>query len=160
PDARAHVPLRRRGDDDRLLPALRRAVRHDAGRPGEQHAQRRPPHVRGRVPLVERGLRRRGCLRAVRDHPAAHARPASPTRAGGHTVRRRVQTFAVHGVLVVAAALTVLPLVWMVAASLMPTGEASAVPPRLVPSAATLDHSPAPSPRLHLTPPLLTSAAL
>src|SRR5947207_2394761 len=160
PDARAHVPLRRRGDDDRLLPALRRAVRHDPGRPGEQHAQRRPPHVRGRVPLVEHGLRRRGRLRAVRDHPAAYARPAPPARAGGHTVRRRVQTFAVHGVLVAAAVLTVLPLVWMVAASLMPTGEASAVPPRLVPSVVTLDHYRALFARLHLTRALLNSAGL
>src|SRR5436305_1718430 len=160
PDARAHVPLRRRGDDDRLLPALRRAVRHDPGRPGEQHAQRRPPHVRGRVPLVEHGLRRRGRLRAVRDHPASYARPASPTRAGGDPVRRRAQVLAVHGALGVAALLTVLPLLWMVTASFMPAGEASAVPPRLVPSVATLDHYRALFARLPLTRALLNSAGL
>jgi multiple sugar transport system permease protein len=32
------------------------------------------------------------------------------------------------------------PLLWMVSASLMPEGEATAVPPRLLPSAATLEH--------------------
>lgn len=43
-----------------------------------------------------------------------------------------------HLVLAAAAALTALPLWWMVAASFMPTGEASSVPPRLWPSAPTL----------------------
>ena len=43
-----------------------------------------------------------------------------------------------HLILAAAAALTALPLWWMVAASFMPTGEASSVPPRLWPSAPTL----------------------
>src|SRR5207244_11593605 len=105
-------------------------------------------------------LRGRGCLRAVRDHSAAYARPASPARAGGDPVRRRAQVLAVHGALGVAALLTVLPLLWMVTASLMPAGEASAVPPRLVPSVATLDHYRALFARLHLTRALLNSAGL
>ena len=45
-----------------------------------------------------------------------------------------------HAALAAAALLTVLPLAWMVSASLMPTGEASAVPPRWVPSVPTLGH--------------------
>jgi len=51
-------------------------------------------------------------------------------------MRRVVRTVALHAVLAAGAALTLLPLLWMVAASFMPAGEASAVPPRLVPSAA------------------------
>jgi len=55
-------------------------------------------------------------------------------------MRRVVLTVALHGALVVAAAATLLPLVWMVSASLMPAGEATALPPRLVPSTVTLAH--------------------
>ncbi|MGH7785534.1 MAG: carbohydrate ABC transporter permease [Candidatus Binatia bacterium] len=43
-----------------------------------------------------------------------------------------------YAVLLAAALLTVLPLWWMVAASLMPSGEANAFPPRLWPSRPTL----------------------
>lgn len=55
-------------------------------------------------------------------------------------MRRVVPTIALNAVLAVAAALTLLPLAWMVSASFMPTGEASAIPPRLLPSAPTLAH--------------------
>ena len=53
---------------------------------------------------------------------------------------RTVQAIAVNGVLAVAALLTVAPLLWMVAASLMRSGEASSFPPPLLPSAPTLEH--------------------
>ena len=55
-------------------------------------------------------------------------------------MKRPLAAAAVHAALVAAAAVTLLPLMWMVSASLMPAGEASAVPPRWVPSAATLVH--------------------
>ncbi|GAC1401538.1 MAG: carbohydrate ABC transporter permease [Thermoanaerobaculia bacterium] len=42
--------------------------------------------------------------------------------------------------LMAGAVLTVAPLLWMVSASLMPTGEATAFPPRLVPSQVTFEH--------------------
>ena len=47
-------------------------------------------------------------------------------------------TFAVNGALALLAAATLFPLVWMVSASLMAPGEASAFPPPLLPKAATL----------------------
>ena len=75
-------------------------------------------------------------------------------------MRRVVRTVALHAVLAAGAALTLLPLLWMVAASFMPAGEASAVPPRLVPSAATLEHYRALFVRLHLMRSLLNSAGL
>lgn len=53
---------------------------------------------------------------------------------------RTVRAIAVNGTLAVAALLTVAPLLWMVAASLMRPGEASSFPPPLLPSEPTLEH--------------------
>jgi multiple sugar transport system permease protein len=65
-----------------------------------------------------------------------------------------------HLVLVVCSALVLFPLVWMVLASLSPPGEASAVPPRVVPRALTLEHYRALFTRLDLARHLATSAFL
>ncbi len=51
-----------------------------------------------------------------------------------------MKTFFVNALLVITALLTVTPLVWMISASLMPTGEATIFPPRLLPSHATITH--------------------
>jgi len=53
-------------------------------------------------------------------------------------MRRPVATLLVQAALIASAALTLLPLAWMVSLSLMPTGEASTA--RLLPSAPTLEH--------------------
>ncbi len=58
-------------------------------------------------------------------------------RSGGAT--RRVVTPLLYAALLVLAVLTLLPLVWMVSASLMPAGEATGSP-RLLPRAVTLAH--------------------
>ena len=55
-------------------------------------------------------------------------------------MRRVAGPIALHLMLGVATVLTALPLLWMVSASLMPAGEASSVPPRLLPSTVTLAH--------------------
>jgi multiple sugar transport system permease protein len=55
-------------------------------------------------------------------------------------VRRPAATFLLHLVLLAGAAAALAPLVWMVSASLMPTGEANSFPPRFFPSRATLLH--------------------
>src|SRR5438552_7162327 len=175
-DARAHLRLRRRGHDDRLLPALRRAVRHDPGRAGGQHAQRRAAHVRGGLPLVEHGPRRGDRLRALRHHPRVHglATRAASVKAqrgadggtggaaggGGGRMRRAAEAVLLHAALVAGAVLTLAPLLWMVSASLMPAGEATAVPPRLLPSAVTLAHHRALFTRLDLSRAVLNSAGL
>jgi multiple sugar transport system permease protein len=75
-------------------------------------------------------------------------------------MRRIVAALAVNGALVVAAALTLMPLLWMLSASLMPAGEATAVPPRLLPSAPTLEHYRTLFTRLDLGRALLNSAGL
>jgi multiple sugar transport system permease protein len=55
-------------------------------------------------------------------------------------VKRPAATVLVHAVLVVGAVAALAPLAWMVAASLMPTGEANSFPPRFLPSRPTLLH--------------------
>jgi multiple sugar transport system permease protein len=53
---------------------------------------------------------------------------------------KRATPLVWYAALVVGALLTVLPLWWMLAASLMPSGEANSFPPRLWPSRPTLEH--------------------
>jgi len=52
----------------------------------------------------------------------------------------QAERLLIHAVLTLGLALTLAPLLWMVSASLMPAGEASVYPPRLVPSRITLEH--------------------
>ena len=68
------------------------------------------------------------------------------------TVRARSVFAAVllYGLLALGVALTLLPLLWMLAASLMPPGEANSYPPRLWPSAITFEHYAAPVSYTHL----------
>lgn len=54
--------------------------------------------------------------------------------------RERVTRAFLYLLLVVGAVLSLLPMVWMVSASLMPTGEASAYPPRFFPSTLSFEH--------------------
>ena len=49
-------------------------------------------------------------------------------------------TFIVNGALALLSALTLFPLVWMLSASFMASGEASTFPPPLLPAAPTLEH--------------------
>jgi len=57
----------------------------------------------------------------------------------GPGLRRRAEFVAVNGTLVVFALLTAAPLLWMVSASFMTSGEALSLPPRLLPADPTLD---------------------
>jgi len=55
-------------------------------------------------------------------------------------VRRALPGIALHAALVAGALLTLAPLLWMLSASLMPTGAANVLPPPLVPAHPTLQH--------------------
>lgn len=55
-------------------------------------------------------------------------------------MKRRIPAIVLNIVLVAGAILVAAPLVWMFSASFMPAGEASAVPPRLIPSRITLEN--------------------
>jgi multiple sugar transport system permease protein len=75
-------------------------------------------------------------------------------------MRRPLATTLVNLALVAGAVVTVLPLVWMVAASLMPTGEANSYPPHLIPTHVTFEHYRALFERLDLGRCLLNSTLL
>ena len=51
-----------------------------------------------------------------------------------------MKKIVVNALLAITAVLTALPLVWMLSASLMPTGEATQLPPRFLPSHPTITH--------------------
>ncbi len=55
-------------------------------------------------------------------------------------MRRRLGSWALQLLLAIGAALTLIPLAWMVSASLMPSGDANAFPPPLLPRAVTFQH--------------------
>jgi multiple sugar transport system permease protein len=55
-------------------------------------------------------------------------------------IGRQAERLLLHALLAAGVVLTLAPLLWMLSASLMPAGEASVYPPRLVPSAITLEH--------------------
>ena len=55
-------------------------------------------------------------------------------------MKRALPALAVHALLVAGALVTLTPLLWMVSASFMPTGQASSFPPPLLPSAPTWSH--------------------
>jgi multiple sugar transport system permease protein len=75
-------------------------------------------------------------------------------------MKRPLATAALHAALVLGAVLTLLPLLWMVSASLMPAGEANQFPPRLLPSRVTFEHYGALFTRLNLARYLFNSAFL
>jgi multiple sugar transport system permease protein len=54
--------------------------------------------------------------------------------------RKTAAAVLLHGLLLLFAAATLAPLLWMVSASFMPEGEANTEPPQLLPSRPTLDH--------------------
>jgi multiple sugar transport system permease protein len=75
-------------------------------------------------------------------------------------MRRVFTTALLYVILCAGAALTLAPLLWMVSASLMPTGEATTLPPRLLPSRFTLEHYVALFTRLRIARHFLNSALL
>ena len=54
--------------------------------------------------------------------------------------RQMIAKIGLYFLLILGAVLAMLPMVWMVSASLMPTGEASTYPPHFFPTSITLDH--------------------
>ena len=55
-------------------------------------------------------------------------------------MRRAAHAGLLYGTLAAGALLTLAPLLWMASASLMPTGEATALPLHLWPSRVTFEH--------------------
>jgi multiple sugar transport system permease protein len=55
-------------------------------------------------------------------------------------MKRPATSIAVHALLVIGALVTLTPLLWMVSASFMPSGQASSFPPPLLPTRPTFQH--------------------
>jgi len=72
--------------------------------------------------------------------------------------RERMTRVLLYALLILGAALALIPMVWMVSASLMPSGEASSFPPHFFPSKPTLEHYADLFTRLNLGRYLLNSA--
>ncbi len=73
-------------------------------------------------------------------------------------MRKRWSTALVYVLLIAGAIVALIPMVWMVSASVMPTGEASSYPPRLFPSRVTFEHYQALFTRLDVGPYVANSA--
>src|SRR6266849_6440519 len=56
-------------------------------------------------------------------------------------MNRATATIIINALLIATAILTVVPLLWMISASFMPTGEATIFPPRLFPTQPTITHN-------------------
>ena len=80
--ARAGAAAGRHAHHGRLLPAVRRALRDDAGRPAAEHGERALFHVRARIQVVEPGLGLGRRLHAVRDDVRRDGAAAAHCSAG------------------------------------------------------------------------------
>ena len=78
----------------------------------------------------------------------------------GHRTRARVARIGTYVALIAGAILAVFPLLWMLSASFMATGEANTFPPRLVPRHPTLAHYRDLFTRLNLGRALVNSALI
>ena len=74
--------------------------------------------------------------------------------------QKTLATLGIHLLLVAAVCLTIFPLAWMVMASVMPAGEASAYPMSWVPSALSLEHYRALFSRLEIVRYIMNSALI
>ena len=75
-------------------------------------------------------------------------------------MNRRAQSIALHALLVGGGVVTLFPLFWMLSASVMTTGEATALPPHVVPHAPTLAHYRELFERLNIGRAFLSSAVI
>lgn len=73
---------------------------------------------------------------------------------------KQVSKFALYGALIALAGMTLAPLLWMVSASLMPTGQANSFPPSFLPKPITFEHYLSLFTRLNLARYLFNSAFL
>ena len=86
------------------------------------------------------------------------ARPNDPLPSMAR--RQRFERVLLYTLLVIGALLALLPMLWMLSASVMPAGEASTFPPHFLPSRVTLEHYSALFTRLSLGRYLFNSALI
>jgi len=75
-------------------------------------------------------------------------------------LRARAARVGVYALLTLGALLALLPMIWMVSASLMPSGSANSYPPRLFPQTVTFEHYEALFTRLNVTRYIVNSSII
>jgi multiple sugar transport system permease protein len=93
-------------------------------------------------PRFDESQKRTAPLGAV-SSTADSSAPQATGQGGGFKsarVRRRVSQVVLYALLIIGALIALFPMLWMVSASVMPTGEASTYPPHLIPSHLTFSH--------------------
>src|SRR5579883_660386 len=117
-----------------LLPVVRRTLRDHRRRSAAKHRQRALSDVRRRLQILEHG-HRIGCgIPAVRDHVrrnCAHVALRRSTR--GHGMKSRMWSVWINGALIACSVAVLFPLFWMLSVSFMQPGEASSLPPPMLP---------------------------
>src|SRR5262249_35331613 len=76
----------------------------------------------------------------VRGHPGRDRRADAAPAARAPRMKLKPGAVLLNAVLIGGAFLTVAPLLWMLSASFMPTGQANSSPPPLLPSRVTFEH--------------------
>jgi multiple sugar transport system permease protein len=71
---------------------------------------------------------------------ATEKRPPIEGWAGARVNRVLITKILLYTLLIIGALIALMPMLWMLSASVMPTGEASAYPPRFFPSKVTFSH--------------------
>jgi len=66
--------------------------------------------------------------------------PAGGQGVGSALTRRRISQVVLYVLLIIGALIAIFPMLWMLSASVMPTGEASTYPPHFLPSHITFSH--------------------
>ena len=92
--------------------------------------------------------------------PGAVGGPADGGGLASSRTRRRISQVVLYVFLVIGALIALVPMLWMLSASFMPTGEASTYPPHLIPTKFTFLHYRDLFTRLNLGRYLLNSALI
>src|SRR5207244_5991396 len=122
-DAPADAAAREHPDGGRLFSAVRRALRDDAGRAAAKHGERALLHVRAGLQVVGPGFRLGGGVPAVPDDSGGHRDARALCPWSGAPMREPLARWLLHLLLLRAVALTLMPLLWMVAASCITRGQ-------------------------------------
>src|SRR5262249_48078422 len=141
----------RRDVRDPVVPGIRAGLRDDGRWAGRLDVRYRVLPLSAGFHLFPHGLRQRGRLRAVRHHLRPHAVAVQTVRKASRGVksparpsRRKAKVSAVqpllHGMLILAGVITVLPYVWMVSSSFKANSAFFSATIQLIPEQPPLDN--------------------
>jgi multiple sugar transport system permease protein len=117
-----------------------RTLRDDAGRAVEEHEQPGAAHVRTGFRWWRLGYAAALAFILFAVILGATAVQMRLQQREGTRMKPKPGALLLNAILIVGALLTVAPLLWMLSASFMPTGQANSSPPPLLPSRVTFEH--------------------